>query len=133
MLGFAILTPVAFKDTQAGFCFFFLSVSGRSRRKTRSTAVPSAGAEVSPILALSAPRKRAGFNWSWRAIRRGWEGVCSTSEGLGLPRHVWWWWHPTSFMVFELVRLVYPSRGTSECFACVASWETAKAVKTILV
>lgn len=66
-------------------------------------------------------------------MRRGWERACSVSEGPGLLGCMWCWWHLTSFMGFELVKLVYPSRGTLVCFACVASRETAEAVETMSV
>lgn len=132
MSGFAILTPMALKDFQTGFCFFFLSVSRKSRSRTSVRAIPSTVLRV----ALFWPclhQEKVVFNWSWCAIRRGRERVCSTSEGLGLSGCVWWWWHLTSFMGFELVKLVYPSRGTLTCFACVASQETAGAVENMLV
>lgn len=104
---FAVLSPMALKDIQTGFCFFFLSVSRRCRSKTSLKAVPSTVLRLALVWPCLHQEKLV-LNWSWRAIRRGWDRFCSMSEGLGLSGCMWWWWHLTSFMFFELVKLVYP-------------------------
>lgn len=51
---------MALKYSNTDFYLFFLSDSGRSRKQDVLKGSPVSSAEVSPILALSVPRK-SGF------------------------------------------------------------------------